>query len=170
VINREFSESRATLFRERIVYAGVISILILFMSPDKAIAFQSHPEPEGLYVHQLAHVFFIIGMAIFAYWLQQNQLTRTKGWRLIQIACVLLILWNIVAIVGHFVEELVPRRNLTGEPDWTQRIMLGSGPLIPLYYVLKLDHLVSVPAIILLYLGMRKLYEKALKDDGRSRG
>jgi hypothetical protein len=168
LVKTDFAERAAAFFIR--VTPAIIAIFMFILSPDKAIAFQSHPEPEGLYVHQIAHVFFIIAMGIFAYWLQQNQLARIKGWRLIQIACVLLILWNLVALVGHVVEELIPPRRFVGAPDWSQRILPGSGLLIPLFYILKLDHLVCVPAIILLYLGMRNLYTIALKEGGRSRG
>jgi hypothetical protein len=152
------------------VTPAIIAIFMFILSPDKAIAFQSHPEPEGLYVHQIAHLFFIIAMAFVCYWLEQNKVTLIKGWRLVQIACVLLIIWNLYAFVGHFVEELVPRRRFVGPLDWNQRILVGTGPLIPIFCVLRLDHLISVPAIILLYLGMRNLYKNALKEDGRPRG
>ncbi len=138
-------------------------ILILLFIPGLAWAFQSHPEPEGLYAHQLAHVFFIVAMGILAYWLQVNEFVRQRGWRLIQISCVLFILWNIMAIVGHWVEERVAADAVIGEPDWTQRIILDSA-MMRLYYALKLDHLVCVPAMICLLLGIRSLYRSALKE------
>ena len=59
--------------------------------PAAALAFQSHPAPEGLYAHQFAHVFFLIAMIFLAYWLEYNKLTLHRGWRLIQAACVLFI-------------------------------------------------------------------------------
>jgi hypothetical protein len=150
------------------VPAALIIALVLLMEPDCAEAFQSHPAPEGLYVHQFAHIVFMITMGFLAYWLQYNQLIRERGWRLIQLACLLLILWNMVAFVGHWVETHIPDTSVVGEPDWSQRIRLDVHPMIPLYYMLKLDHLVSVPAMIALFLGIRSLYKQALAEEHHS--
>jgi lipid-A-disaccharide synthase-like uncharacterized protein len=143
-------------------------VLSALFSPGVAWAFQSHPAPEGLYAHQLAHVFFSVAMGILAYWLQVNSFVQQKGWRLIQISCILFILWNIDTFFGHWVEERVAADAVIGEPDWTQRIILDS-QMTRLYYVLKLDHFVSVPAIICLFLGIRSLYKYALKEGGHAR-
>jgi len=141
----------------------IIVAYLLYDSPA-AMAFQSHPAPEGLYAHQLAHVFFILAMAMLAYWLQVNGFTRERGWRLIQMSCILLILWNLVAFAGHWVEEGIPETVKSGEPDWTQRIVVDSA-WTGLYYVLKLDHLVQVPAALCLLLGIRSLYKQAVREE-----
>jgi hypothetical protein len=138
----------------------VIISAYLFSDPSAASAFQSHPGPEGLYAHQLAHIFFILAMAFLAYWLQVNGFIRQRGWRLIQISCILLILWNIVAFTGHWVEEGIADAAISGEADWTQRIVVNS-VWTALYYAFKLDHIVQVPAIVCLVLGMRSLYKHA---------
>jgi len=143
-------------------------MLCALASPESSWAFQSHPAPEGLYVHQLAHGFFIVAMGILIYWLQVNDFVRQRGWRLIQTACILLILWNADAILGHWVEERVSSEAVIGEPDWTQRIVLDS-VMTRLYYMLKLDHLLCVPALVCLFLGIRSLYKGALKEEGRAR-
>jgi hypothetical protein len=141
----------------------VLMLTYLLCSPTAANAFQSHPAPEGLYVHQLAHWFFIFAMGMLAYWLQVNGLTREKGWRLIQLSCILLIFWNLVAFTGHWVEEMISDAVVSGEPDWTQRIVVDSA-WTGLYYVLKLDHLVQIPATLCLLLGIRSLYKRAAKE------
>jgi hypothetical protein len=144
--------------------------LILFVlvgqlvSPGSAWSFQAHPAPEGLYAHQMAHLFFIIAMAMLAYWLQYNRFTTHRGWRLIQVSCILFLVWNLVAMTGHWVEEHIPREVLQGDPDWTQRIELGTKHLNWVYYFLKLDHLVSVPAIMCLFLGVRSLYREVVNE------
>ena len=69
-----------------------------------------------------------------------------------------------MAIVGHWVEELVTAGAMIGEPDWTQRIILDSA-MMRLYYALKLDHLVCVPAMIFLVVGIRSLYKSALREE-----
>ena len=123
-----------------------------------AYAIQSHPAPEGLYVHQLAHVCFIVSMAVLAYWLEVHQFCRQKGWRYIQIAALLFVLWNMAAFAGHWIEEKIPRELFVGDPDWSQRLIAGDNVWADLFYILKLDHLISVPAIVCLYYGIKLLY------------
>lgn len=142
----------------------LVTLGYLFFSPTAAAAFQSHPGPEGLYAHQLAHIFFILAMAFLAYWLQVNGFTRERGWRLIQVSCLLLILWNLVAFTGHWVEERISDAVISGEPDWTQRIVVDSA-WTAAYYALKLDHLVQVPAMMCLVLGIRSLFKHAAGEE-----
>lgn len=157
MMTRSVTTGNATV--KRACIAAILGIVGQCLVPASAYAFQSHPAPEGLYAHQLAHVFFLIAMVFLAYWLEFNQLTAHRGWRLIQGACILFILWNLVAVAGHWVEEQMPREDLQGDPDWTQRIDLTAHTLNYVYYFLKLDHLVCVPAMICLLLGVRALYK-----------
>ncbi len=46
--------------------ATALVVLLAVLSPGLAWSFQSHPASEGLYVHQLAHVFFMVAMGILA--------------------------------------------------------------------------------------------------------
>jgi hypothetical protein len=139
-----------------------VLIVLFALIPVSSWGFQSHGAPEGLVVHQLAHLFFVVGLSTLVYWLQKNKLVRERGWRFIQIACILLILWNMDTIFGHWVEERVPSDALIGEPDLFQRLSLDVSPWSIYYYFLKMDHLISVPGIIFLFLGIRKLYRRAL--------
>ncbi|HOV86987.1 MAG TPA: hypothetical protein PLM79_11530 [Syntrophobacteraceae bacterium] len=140
----------------------------LFSGPAWAI--QSHPAPEGLYAHQLAHFLFIVAMALLSYWLQVNHFTVQRGWRLIQVSCLLFLVWNGVAILGHWSEEMLPAGVLLGNSDWGQRILFQGNPAAYLYFVLKMDHLVCVPAMACLLLGIRSLYREALEERGPSHG
>lgn len=150
--------------RPFIPFLLLVSPLSPMFFPDHAWAFQSHPAPEGLYVHQLAHVVFIISMAFLVYWLEVNLFTRERGWRYIQVSALFFILWNLVAVSGHCVEEMVPRELFVGDPDWSQRLIAGTTLWVDLFYVLKLDHIVCVPAIVCLFLGVRTLYLGALRQ------
>lgn len=148
----------------------IIAIFFLWLSlsvPESALAFQSHAGHEGLCVHQLAHVLFAVTMGILAYWLQTNRFTDRRGWRLVQISCLLFILWNVDAFFGHWLEEMIPDASLVGEPDWTQRIS-ANVEWVTIYYVLKMDHLWCVPAIICLFAGIRRLFLNALDEEGRN--
>jgi hypothetical protein len=54
--------------------------LILFIA-QPVLATQAHSAPEGLYAHQLDHIFFIISMGVLIYWLRARQLVKVVGWR-----------------------------------------------------------------------------------------
>lgn len=133
--------------------------LILLATAVPAWATQTHGEPEGLIVHQLAHVFFAVSMAIFAFWLHRHRLTAAAGWRLIQYAALMLILWNIDAMAAHFLGEQIQLLTVTQVDTWHIQITTRPGyePLGAWFYVVKLDHLLCVPALILLYMGLRRL-------------
>lgn len=130
--------------------------LALGLEPRSVFALQIHSAPEGLYSHQLAHVFFLISMAIFAFWLQRSRLVRIKGWRYIQISCLFFIVWNIMAMSGHVLATRLGQGAFVGTGLQTSLVLRNS--LVPyFYYVLKMDHIVCVPAIVFLYLGLRAL-------------
>ncbi len=124
-----------------------------------ALATQTHGQPEGLYVHQIAHLFFIISMGILEFWLRQRNLVREPGWKFIQLAAVLFILWNIDAMLVHFLDEQIYWLKVSTIDKWQISISVsgGSKGLALLYYILKLDHLLCVPAMICLYLGLKSL-------------
>jgi hypothetical protein len=141
---------------------------VLWLCPEPARALQSHGAPEGLITHQLAHVLFAVSMGVLAYWLSSNRFTRQRGWRLIQISCLLFLLWNLVAFSGHVVEGMLPPDLILGpKGSWNQRLITEHGLTAPAYYSLKLDHLVCVPAILCLFLGIRSLYLQTLKEARR---
>lgn len=142
-----------------------MGVLLDLVHPVQALALQVHTDPEGLYSHQLGHVFFIASMAILIFWLQKTRLAEAKGWRYIQIGCLAFILWNSGAIAGHFIEAL------QGEEAFVRissgRALVLEKAVAPyLFYFLKLDHLFAVPAMIFLLLGLRRL--KRESQEGRS--
>lgn len=61
-------------------------LVCALMPVDNAGATQVHGGPEGLYVHQIAHFFFMFSMAILIYWLRERRLVQEKGWRFVQYA------------------------------------------------------------------------------------
>ena len=136
-----------------------VTILLLLALPSGAAATQGHGGPEGLYAHQMAHLFFMFAMGLLIYWLRLRRLVDQAGWRLIQYAALFFILWNLDAFIVHLLEEQVNVLSISRfgrwqiaietEPQWT---WLGV-----LYYLVKLDHLLCVPAVIFLYMGLRRL-------------
>jgi len=148
-----------------------ISIILFFvLGPvEQAFALQTHGGPEGLYAHQLAHLFFIVGMGSFAYRIHRSWLPKQHGWKYFVIGGMLFMAWNLWAFTGHFITLLVPEKNF----------ILPEGRLVPLlhitswkerlYYVLSMDHLLCVPALICFYFGLRRiltmLSRRSIKDN-----
>ena len=138
------------------------AVLLILLLAEPALATQAHSAPEGLYVHQLAHLFFVFSMGILIYWLRARQLVKMVGWRYIQYAALFFILWNLDAFGVHLLEEQMAVIEVQRLDEWRISISTAnhSGAFIWLYYAAKLDHLLCVPALLLLYCGLRRL----LKD------
>jgi hypothetical protein len=136
-----------------------ITVCLLLASASPAQAVQVHSGPEGLYAHQISHVFFASSMGLLVYWLRQRQLVREPGWRLIQYAAIFFILWNFDSVLAHYLDDRVDLYARIDAATLQGKVSLLKGPkeLILIYYVSKMDHLLSVPAIALLYLGLRQL-------------
>ena len=123
------------------------------------MATQTHGGAEGLIAHQLAHLFYLFAMGILVYWLRKRQLIHRSGWRLIQFAAIFLILWNIDTFFVHLLDETpgIIRSERLG--PWQIHISTPPGleALAWVYYLAKLDHLLCVPALLFLYLGLKRL-------------
>lgn len=129
----------------------------------RAEAFQVHPAAEGLYAHQLGHLFFTASMGILIYWLRTHRLVTEKGWRFIQYSALFFILWNVEAVAVHYLDGRHDLFQTINAGSWHGEITPVQGLKFPtvLYYIGKMDHLVCVPAILFLYLGLRDLLHKA---------
>ena len=127
--------------------------------PNSVLATQGHGGIEGVYAHQLAHVFFIISMGGLIYWLKQRGLVRENGWKLIRLSAFFFVLWNLDAFFVHALDDQFKIIHVQHVGPWSvsvtdvdhRRVIEG------LYYLAKLDHLLCVPAIIFLYLGLKRL-------------
>lgn len=146
-----------------ILIAGLIAC-ILAMGAIPSWATQTHGEPEGLYIHQLAHLFFSFSMGLFIFWLRQRKLVKEKAWRYIQYSAMLLILWNVDTFAVHFLDEQVDIIRISQLDDWHLQIDTAAdyAHLGLIYYLAKLDHLLLVPAMLCLYLGLKRLYQETL--------
>jgi hypothetical protein len=142
------------------VFLFTLALLSLFSA--EAFGLQAHAIPaEGHYSHQLGPLFFLLSLVVFAFWLQKTRLKEKSGWRLIQWSCFLFIFWNIDALAGHEVEIWLSESLIVGPPS-SRRLLVEEGSLLPyFYYFLKMDHLLCVPAMVLLCLGLRKLAAEA---------
>jgi hypothetical protein len=153
--------------------AALLPILCCLMGslllPEPALATQGHGGIEGVYAHQIAHIFFLISMGVLIYWLRQRGLVRESGWRYIQYAAFFLILWNLDTILVHALDDQF--RIIATERVGTWQIRItdsGNRPALKLlYYFAKLDHLLCVPAIVCLFVGLRRLLPDARKQSSK---
>jgi hypothetical protein len=144
----------------------LIAAAMLLIIPRLAMATQGHGGAEGLHVHQMSHLFFCVSMGILIYWLKARGLTREPEWRYIGIAALLFILWSLDAFTAHLLDEqlgIVQLQQLGGCEIQLDTKGVGSR-FGMLYYWVKLDHLLCVPAIVFFYLGLRRLSKRALAD------
>lgn len=110
----------------------------------------------------LAHLFFIVTLAIFTYWLHTTGLVRDRGWRLIAVSCLMFILWNLDTFTVHWLEHSMSQGAfVTAGLDWSHRLAMTGGWRSWVYYFGKFDHLLCVPAILFLLMGLHRLYEQA---------
>ncbi|MGD9275076.1 MAG: hypothetical protein PVI65_11945 [Desulfobacterales bacterium] len=146
---------------------GAIFFLQLTI-PLPVLATQGHTQPEGLYAHQMAHVFFMFSMGLLMYWLRKRGLVKAPGWRFIQFASLFFILWNADAFLVHFIEEQTEVLNIVRLTPWHLHIQAaeGFGWLVYVYYVAKLDHLLCVPALFFLYIGLKRLLNTGSRPAG----
>jgi len=137
----------------------------LFFSAVPVLATQTHGQPEGLYVHQFGHLFFLFSMGVLEFWLRSRNLTLEPGWLYIQFAAVLLLLWNMDAFLVHFLDEQTALLHIEKIDPWHIRITpLGEYTSIAvLYYLGKMDHLFCVPAMFCLLLGLKRLAKDMVK-------
>lgn len=137
-----------------------ITGLFSFLVPGVALATQGHGGVEGIIVHQLAHFFFIISMGVLIYWLRERGLVVETAWRYIQYAAFFLILWNLDAFLVHALDEQFNVVAVTRLEHGRIQITPASGScgaICYVYYLAKLDHLFCVPALVCLYMGLKRL-------------
>jgi len=139
------------------------ALFIWLLQPTPVFATQTHGGLEGLFVHQFAHLFFIFSMGLLIYWLRKRQLVSSEGWRYIQYAALFFIAWNLDAVFSHWLLEqsgFVVIQNLDGMQMQITTAQ-GFGWLAEIYYLTKLDHLLCVPAMLFLLIGLRRLYKSS---------
>ena len=137
---------------------GILALLFLLF-PDPAAATQGHGGIEGVYVHQMAHLFFILSLGVLIYSLRARNLVEASGWRLIQYSALFFILWNADTVLVHALDDQLRIIQVADIKTW--QIQITDSFNLPalqwLYYLAKLDHLLCVPALLFLFLGLKRL-------------
>ncbi|OGR33120.1 MAG: hypothetical protein A3J80_11025, partial [Desulfobacula sp. RIFOXYB2_FULL_45_6] len=108
------------------------------------------------------HIFFLISMVALIFTVSGKGLDKQKGWRLIQYSAFLFILWNLDAVFGHFLDNQIQVIKLENISFSRMRMLVheDSQILYWVYYALKLDHLLSVPAMLLFFMGLSALVKE----------
>ncbi len=134
----------------------VFLLLLGCLLPDKALAFQPHAY-SGLYIHQFAHFFLIVSLFFFAKKARRTRLASLKAWQYIIAGTWLLMLWSATTMMGHFLDVDLSEEVLFLPPGANIPLLRLAGWQEVLYYLLKLDHLIAVPAVFLFYRGLKLL-------------
>ena len=148
-------------------WLAISSFWSVLLASVPALATQGHAGIEGVWVHQFAHLFFLFSMLLLIYWLRQAGLVKQPGWRSIQYAALFFILWNVDTLLVHFLDEQIRAVSVTSLGNWQIQISTPAGYewLAPVYYLIKLDHLLCVPAMVFLMLGLRHMLKEVSHAD-----
>ncbi len=163
--------SRLTLW---LFYIFISICIIPFMIPESAHATQMHNAAEGVVVHQIGHLFFLISMVILYFTIRGKSLDSQKGWRFIQISALLFVLWNLDALIVHFLDNQIELISPVPLSIWEIKIDVmdpsinidSSRHITWLYYLLRLDHLLSLPAMVFLWRGLVLINEHDISIKG----
>jgi hypothetical protein len=148
-------------------YIQSITLILLFFfgQTENAWALQSHGAPEGIYVHQMAHILFM-GALAYLYWhTRRSPVLISKGWKYLQIFCILLFCWNLLACAGHEAFEHLSPADFIDKNSWKEQIAAPLSFVKVLYFITKMDHFLNVPALIALTISLRIFYLEALEED-----
>ncbi|WP_051305892.1 hypothetical protein [Desulfogranum mediterraneum] len=136
----------------------------ILCAPGSAWALQPHSAPEGLYVHQMSHLLFM-GALIYLYWhTRRTPELSGRGWRYLQTFCLLFAGWNLLALVGHEAIKFLSPGDFIAKSSWNEQIVGPISPIKMVYFITKMDHLLYVPALVALVVGLRSFSQEVLRE------
>jgi hypothetical protein len=124
----------------------------------EAFALQTHGGGEGIVVHQLAHIQYFGALGYLLWDIRRSAFTGV-GWRYLQRFCLLLMIWNAIAFIGHFSQMFIAEEAIDTSDGYLYALVqtpVTVGKIV--FYVTALDHLVYAPALFFLFLAMRSFY------------
>ena len=146
-------------------YIIALSLLILFCQVENSWALQSHGAPEGIYVHQMAHLLFMGALGYLYLHTRKSPAIKSKGWKYLQISCFFLITWNIIAFTGHQAFEHLSPADFIDKGNWKEQLAPPITGIKVLYYITKMDHFLNVPGLFALVISLRTFYQEALAEE-----
>ena len=142
----------------------IVAIYLLFAKP--AFAVQVHGPPEGLYVHIIAHIFFSSAIIFLLVLFKRYPPGKGVPWRYLRFSLFMFLLWNIDTLVVHFLSIGIPEAALHMPEDIFQHSLLPPFTVKEiLFYILRNDHLLCVPAMLFLVLSLRSFLREQKRDD-----
>ena len=142
-----------------------LALAALLFLPDIAPALQVHDVPgEGLRVHQMGHIYYFVALLFFFAYIRRSDFNE-RSWRYLQAFCILMAAWNLLSCFGHIAARYVTPESLVERPlNIHDRLLPPLTFAKWLYYVARLDNLISVPALFFLYMALRTFYRQVLDD------
>jgi hypothetical protein len=145
-------------------YLTVLTLFCFIGRAENAWALQSHPPPEGIYVHQMAHILFM-GALAYLYWhTRRTPAIESNGWKYLQIFCIILFLWNLMAFTGHEIARYLPPTDIIDRNSLQEQIAAPITFIKALYYFTRMDHFLNVPALLALVISLRTFYLEVRKE------
>jgi hypothetical protein len=129
----------------------------LLSIPKPALATQEHAAGEGIAAHLFAHAIFFSSMLYLCFRLIREKTTLHSGWRWILFSSFFFCLWNAQAIFVHCYLAFLPADAFLGRYHSLSESFHVRSVLDLLYYFGRFDHLLSVPALLFLLVGIRSL-------------
>ncbi|MBW1635467.1 MAG: hypothetical protein JRC87_05705 [Deltaproteobacteria bacterium] len=143
----------------------LIALGCCILLPGQSMALQTHGAPEGMYVHQMAHILYMAAMG-YLYWDTKRSTFPGRGWIYLRIFCFFTILWNFLAIMGHAATQHLHPGDFTHVNGYLfSKVNMPLTFVKFIYYTAKLDHLLAVPSMFFLYMSLRSFYKNSLKRD-----
>ncbi len=133
---------------------------VLTLAPE-ALAVQSHGDPEGYFVHQIAHLVFMAAMVFMIAVLKKPVTERVKGWHSVRWAAIFFLLWNIDTFSAHVAERGM---GLGTAYKQGSVIYLRDIPAGVYYYGSLAEYFFLVPAFVFLAVGLYRL-KKYLREE-----
>ncbi len=128
--------------------------LFLFWGATPAWAVQSHGGAEGLVSHQVGHVLFFVGMVILLARQYHKKLVG-PGWREFKVFLFLIIAWNCLTFIGHWMRETVDMDKFIKANTHIEGFQATTAYDF-LFYITRLDHILLVPAFFFLLMAVKR--------------
>ncbi len=144
----------------------LLACLLFLGVASPAWGLQTHRAPEGLYVHQMAHLFLAFSMAAFAYRIKAFSLKQRPHWAKLFYMALIFVFWNLWAFGGHICEELLPEEYFIGPITDPNHLLILQDTVAYLYYITRWDNLFLVIIFWLFYRGLDGLARK-IRSEGR---
>lgn len=147
----------------------MVPAYLILALPGNVYALQFHSGSEGIITHQIGHLFFLFSMVVLMFIISGKGLAIHKGWRLIQVSAFFFILWNGCAIAAHFLDNQIYAVSVERFANGYAKIRTQNDSVLLgwVYYGLKLDHLLCVPAMFLMYRGLSCLVDEQEDRQGQ---